>query len=82
MSEPTPRQKRTVQLLDEAKKAHREIAADLQFLRQGAELGGVLDVQVLLVLVRVAAEQHQINRHLIQVIDNIAGSLAFNQESK
>lgn len=80
MTEPTPRQLRTDQLLEQAKEGYREINENLQFLRKGAELGGVVDVQALIVLIEIAVDQQRVNHRLLQAIENMAGAPCFDKQ--
>lgn len=80
MSEQTPRQKRTDQLLDKAGEAYREVNDNLKFINKSVQLGGICEITLLQLLVDTVSKQQAVNRHLLQAVRNMAEAPAFNKQ--
>jgi hypothetical protein len=77
---PTPRQKRTEQLLDQALDHRRKAVEELTFIRElvGRSKGRTLDVDVLLDAMLVTSIQQQSAMlKLSQAVENMAGAPCF-----
>lgn len=80
MTEPTPRQKRTDQLLEQAREAHRKSRDEHQFITSAFERGGITDVQLVIALTEASRQQHNAIARLVQTIENMAGAPCFDKQ--
>jgi hypothetical protein len=82
MSEPTPRQLRTDQLIDQARIEHNEMVATLALIADAMKLGGGRIGNDLLLngLLEIAQHQRMATCRLMQAVENMAAAPCFNKE--